>query len=156
MISTPRDFWQRVDEERGPGVLLLMVFTTWKRIADNVGMDGVDVASTLFEAICEFATRSAQVSSMQGNSLFAAYWEQSGGMAQAVDFAGRWLPLEIRAQNLGMSIEVAPLTVKRPADQPARATYQAAQAAVRQLNAELPADCRYPMLLQGWDEVSGS
>lgn len=55
MISV-HHFWRRIESAGEDGVLLLVLFKSWRRIADYVGFDGVDIASGFFDALCHWAT----------------------------------------------------------------------------------------------------
>ena len=154
-MSRSATFWNHVNEHRGPGVLLLSVLTSWKKVADTVGMDAVDVMSGLFDVVTGLATPTTQVTARLSTTVFGAYWPELGAEANAIRWLARWLPMNIEAPTCTLRLEVLTCALTREAGEAGRICYLRAQTAVDDAVSFLPLEERYPGLPLTWDQVTG-
>ena len=123
----PREFWQRTDE-MDTGVLLIGFLESWKRVADEVGIEGVDIAENLFASLCRLACRTADEQSRLSMTVFAAYWSARGKERQAVEVLNRWLPMKLSSRKLSLDIVGSWIVLERKAGETAHDLFLRAEA----------------------------
>jgi hypothetical protein len=154
-MMQPQKFWRRVGEQTGPGVLVLVLLESWKRVADEIGMEAVDMASAVFDALCEFASAGADAQARLTTTVFGAYWSALGADKTAAERLAQWLPLTIIAPGTSIPIECRWIAVVRNAAQTGSELYLAGQADLERLVAGLPPNERYPAMPRTWEESMG-
>jgi hypothetical protein len=155
MISV-HDFWRRLDNAREDGVLLLVLFKSWKRIADQVGRDGVDIASGIFNTLGTWATEGASGQSRLSMTVFGAYWAASPiGAGTARDRLAAWLPLGVSSRGLDLGLDCEVVSLIHLRTEKADELYRRACAKLQELVEAMPEEQRYPPLEATWDDVSG-
>jgi hypothetical protein len=155
-MTEAQRFWQQVDADQRDGVLLVVLFKTWKRIADQLGMQAVDIGSSVFEAICRLATEGALAGARISTTVFAAYWPYAGSQEKATDFLARWLPIDVSSAEAAISVECDWRVLDRPQGEIGRELYGRTRLEVGALVEALPEQERYPALPMSWDEVANS
>lgn len=149
-MMDPRAFWRYVDERTAPGTLLVVLFESWKRIADYVGIDAVDLGAKVFQGICSLATSGADAQAPLSVNVFGAVWISPEADQHAIGVLSRWLPLRIASPSATFEVACSWSVVPWVAGQSGREIYEAARAAlVARMNA-LPHGERYPTLPEGW------
>jgi hypothetical protein len=151
----PHEFWRRVGERTGPGVLVLVLLESWKRVADEIGMDAIDMASAVFDALCELASAGADAQARLTTTVFGAYWSTLGADETAAERLTQWLPLTIISPGTSIPVECRWIAVARGAAQTGRDLYLAGQADLERLVAGLPPSERYPPMPRTWEELMG-
>jgi hypothetical protein len=151
----PHEFWRRVGEQTGPGVLVLVLLESWKRVADEIGMEAIDMASAVFDALCELASAGANAQARLTTTVFGAYWSALGADETAAERLARWLPLTIISPGKSIPIECRWIAVARDAAQTGKDLYVAGQADLERLVAGLPPSERYPAMPRTWEELMG-
>lgn len=152
---SPRDFWRRLDEHTGPGVLVLVLLASWKRVADGQGMDATDLLSTVFESVCHVAGSTALMQSRITATVYAAYWRDQDSGSSAVKWLERWLPMNLATPRLVIPLETRPVSVLREQDETGRSCYGSAQRSLASVIEDLPEGERYPGLTITWEEAVG-
>jgi hypothetical protein len=151
-----RDFWRRIDSATLDGVLVLVLFRTWKRIADNVGFDGVDIASGFFDTLCGWATEGALAQSRLATTVFGAYWTASaGGAEKARERLTAWLPLGVSSRGVDLELDCEVVFITHPRTDRGADLYRRASATLQALVDAMPAEERYPALQGNWGDVTG-
>ena len=154
-MMTPRDFWLALDEHKGPGTLLLVVLTSWKRVADASGMDAVDILTSVFTGLCNTATTTAMLRSLVSTTVYAAYWGPLGSEARSIQWLDRWLPMTIHAADLAIPVRDVRVSVARRLGESGRSCYRSGQGSIETALTSVPENERYPALSVTWEEASG-
>lgn len=149
----PREFWQRTDE-MGTGVLLIGFLESWKRVADEVGIEGVGIAENLFASLCRLACRTADEQSRLSMTVFAAYWSARGKERQAVEVLNRWLPMKLSSRKLSLDIVGSWIVLERKAGETAHDLFLRAEAELEARVQALPAKDRHRPLYGGWESLT--
>jgi hypothetical protein len=152
-MTEAQRFWQQIDDNQRDGVLLVILFKTWKRIADAFGMEAVDIGTSVFEGICRLATEGAGAQARLSMTVFGAYWSGIGSHEKAADFLARWLPIHLSSPDTDLSVECDWRVLDRHLGQTARELYGLAQLELESLVETLHEEERYPALPDSWDEV---
>lgn len=145
----PNEFWGRVDADAARLVLVALL-RSWKRIADHIGIEGTDIAQTMFAHICGLATREATGQSALSVSVFAAYWVDTQKVRGATDSLTRWFPSEIVTPSRKVPIDVPWFLLERSSDETARDLFQRAQRKLNDLIQELPPQDRHQPIYEHW------
>jgi hypothetical protein len=146
----PVDFWKRLDIDRAK-VVLVVLLKSWKRIGDDAGMEGIDLAATTFAHICTSATRDSDGQSMLSVSVFAAYWSQARKDKSASDALSRWLPMGVTAPYASIDIEASWFALERAHGETARDLFQRIDHELNTLVQELPEHERHRPLHEDWE-----
>jgi hypothetical protein len=149
-----RRFWQQIDADQGDGVLLAVLFKSWRRVADELGMDAIDIGSSVFEALCRLATDGAEAQARLSMTVFAAYWPAAAAQQKAMDFLGRWLPIDVASHGRTIHVECDWRAITRFAGEAGPDLYGRTQRELASLVDRLPEQERYPALPRSWDEVA--
>lgn len=152
-MLTPREFWRRVDADAAD-IVLVALLKSWKQIADHIGMEGIDIAETMFAHICGLATREATGQSRLSVSVYAAYWVESQKIRGATDSLTRWFPSEIVTPSRKVPIDVAWFLLERSSNETARELFQRAERQLNELIQELPAQDRHQPIYESWSELA--
>ena len=151
-----RDFWRRIDSATPDGVLVLVLFRNWKRIADDVGFEGVDIASGFFDTLCGWATEGALAQSRLSTTVFGAYWTASAaGAEKARERLAAWLPLGVSSRGVHLELDCDVVSITHPRTERGADLYGRASATLEELVDTMPAEERYPPLQGTWRDVTG-
>lgn len=151
----PREFWRELQVADRTGTLILVLLTSWRTVADTLGMAGADVASALFRGLCGVATERASSQSSLALNLFGAFCidEEVEAVTHSMD---RWLPMRVSCTAGNFDIESKALIVRHQPSEAGKQTYNNAQAALLVATSEMPEGQRYPALNLSWEECLGS
>ena len=151
-LLSDQDFWQRIGN-RPSGVLVVAFLESWKRVADQIGIDAVDLAENVFASLFVFATRTASERSRLSVTAFAAYWSSAGPEQSAVASLRRWLPMELSSGDVKVPIEGSWAVLERGPDETARELFQRVDAELEERMRALPPEERHRPLTEDWDAV---
>ena len=105
-LTTRREFWSRVD--RGDArFVFVAVLKSMRRIGDDVGEEGVDVAVDWFLDVCRVATFDAAVEARLSQTVFAVYWPAIVNQGHVHDVMSRWFPMEVKTPNAKFPVEAS-------------------------------------------------
>jgi hypothetical protein len=130
--------------------VLVIVMRSWKKIADRLGEEAIDIAENLFLNLCRFATRDADVHARLSLSVFAAYWSAPGAQRYPVEVLGRWLPMQVTTPSASVPIDAAWFVLEVSAKDAAPEVFDRLAAEAEGLMAALPPDERHEPLPGGW------
>jgi len=151
----PGDFWRRIDDGAGR-VLVVSFLESWKRVADQAGIEAVDIAENVFASLCRFATRSADGQSRLSVSVFAAYWSKSGAERTATDVFERWVPMTVSSKKLSVPIVCWWIALQRTDGETGHELFRRAESALDTRALALPSVERHRPLFSSWDQLMRS
>ena len=153
-LTTRREFWSRID--RGDArFVFVAVLKSMRRIADDVGEEGVDVAVDWFLDVCRVATFDAAVEARLSQTVFAVYWPAIVNQPHVDDVMSRWFPMEVKTPNAKFPIEAAWFVFEVSPGEEARELFDRASAALDEALEKVPESDRHQPLSRGWDGQVG-
>jgi hypothetical protein len=151
---TSSEFWRSIDEQRGPGLLVLALLTSWKRVADEVGIPAVDRVSGMFDAIGRVAFADAALGARLSMTVFGGYWPGVGDASFARAWFDACCPTTIRDGDVNLPLRIQPLSVDRRVEESGRELFERAREELDALVADLPERDRYPALPDSWERAT--
>lgn len=152
MLEAP-DFLEYINEQR-TGALFVGFLESWKRVADQVGIEAVDIAENAFASLCRFATRNSDVQARLSTTVFAAYWSAIGEEEEALAVLNRWLPMTISSRSGSIPIEGSWRVLERRGGESARDLVRRAELELDARVQRLPAEERHTPLFNGWESLT--
>lgn len=126
------EFWHRAGSGVS-GTLWLVVWRSWKEVADVVGFDGVDLLDDIVRGLFARAAESAEMSAVVSLNVFAAFWSEPTPAELADDQIQRFQPLSVEFGNARAELDLVTATVEVRAGQGPPAVHATAQSAVDDL-----------------------
>jgi len=154
-MIAPTRFWKQVEAHRGRGILVLGLLTSWKPTADLIGRDAVDVASGMFDVVCNLAFSSADARARLSTTVIGAYWADEQDVSAVVAWLDRWVPLVISSGENTFQVNIRTLSLERTAKESGRELYRKAQSELATLVGSLPKSEQYPAMDASWEDAAG-
>jgi hypothetical protein len=153
-LTTRREFWSRI--ERGEARhLFVAVLKSWRRIAEDVGEEGVDIGVDWFLDVCRFATSDAAVEARLSLTAFGAYWPATTNERRVDDAMRRWFPMEVKTPIAMVPIGAAWSMFEVSPDHEAREIFDRVVSDVEHAMQDLPEGDRHEPFARGWDGQVG-
>jgi hypothetical protein len=153
-LTTRRDFWSRI-EGGDARFVFVAVLKSWRRIADDVGEEGIDVAVDWFLDVCRVATFDAAVEARLSQTVFAVYWPAIVNQSQVDDVMGRWFPMVVKTPIATLPIEAAWFMFEVSLGQDARELFDQVERAANDAIQTMHERDRHEPLARGWDGQVG-
>lgn len=131
------------------------VLKSFRRIAEDVGEEGVDIAVDWFLDVCRVATFDAAVEARLSQTVFAVYWPAIANQGAVDDVMRRWFPMEVQTPIAKLPIDAAWFMSEISPGQDARDLFDSMSSALDAAIQQLPAGDRHEALARGWDGQVG-
>jgi hypothetical protein len=157
-MLTSREYWRSLAVESGPGTILLVVLTSWRTVASDLGMEAADLLSGMFDVTCGLAAETTELRARVSTTVYSAFWsgaESHTSSERAAEKLRNLLPLTLSWRNNRAEVAAKWTEVHWAANSHLGTVYDQARVQLDELLARQPAASWYPALTETWQEALG-